>query len=573
MSHNDCWHHRRMLMLALFLGIALTLLTFIPFGPLRLIEGVALAHALPVRTDPTQNAVLKTPPKQVTIWFDEKIIPATSHIIVDNAQGQQVNTQDSGVSTTNPLEMSVALPASLPGGTYTVLWVAQSADDGHVTQGSFTFRVTGSGQPLALLPTGHGGASNSAFTLNGPVIVQAIMTWLALLSMTFWVGGLIWETWILAPDANDDPDLKEAGRGAARRYQRVAFAALCLLWLANIGLVASLVAQYAGGWQGIVQLSVWHTILLGSSFGVFWWMRQGVVMLALFLMLLAEEKGWLRQRQRDMLTPMSEEAEIASIPDWWYAVRETLRRIPNLPAQLVRGWRERSWLGRLELLLGLALLLAFALSGHAAAVPASELAYSLSVDMLHLICNAAWVGGLLYIGFALIPALSRLNERQHTRVLALGLPRFSALAIICALVLAATGSLNTTIHFTSITQFVTTLYGEVLATKILFFLVMVAVSDYHAFLLRPRLAYLLNQNEYNTVPVPVEAASRYAGKSEAGREERANMDVEAERDKEHIPAQARILAIRIETWLHREALLGLAVLMCVALLSIFAGTL
>ena len=573
--HNNHWHHVHILGFALFLGVLLTLLTFIPFGPLRLTEGVALAHvahALPVRTDPTQNAVLKTPPKQVTIWFDEKIIPATSHIIVDNAQGQQVTTQDSVVSSTNPLEMSVVLPSSLAGGTYTVLWVAQSADDGHVTQGSFIFRVTGSGQPLALLPTGHG-TGNGVFTLNGPVIVQAIMTWLALLGMTFWVGGLIWETWILAPGADDDSDLVAAGVGAARRYRRLVSIALYLVWAANVGLICSLVAQYAGGWLGVIQLSVWQTILLGSSFGMFWWVRQIVVAVALIVATLADERGWSRHKERDSVVVAGKAETLAVIPDWWHAVQETLQHIPNLPDQLVRGWRGRSWLGRIELVLGLALLLAFAFSGHAAAVPGSELPYSLSVDMLHLICNAAWVGGLLYIGFALIPTLSRLSEQQHARVLALGLPRFSALAIICALVLAVTGSLNTTIHFTSIMQFVTTLYGEVLATKILFFLVMVAVSAYHAFSLRPRLAYLLRQNEYNIAPVPIEVTSRYAGKSEAGGEECANMDVEAERDKGRIPTQARILAIRIETWLHREALLGLAVLMCVALLSIFAGTL
>jgi copper transport protein len=559
-------------LLALVLGITLALLSYLPLGILQLTTGIAQArilHALPVETEPANNAVLQTPPTQVIIWFDERIIPATSHIIVDNAQQQQVNMQDSVVSASNPREMSVALPSALPGGTYTVLWVAQSADDGHVTQGSFTFRVVGGGTPLSLLPGGRGSANKSGYTLDGPTIVQAITTWLALLGMTLWVGGLIWETWILVPNAGSDADLAAAGRGAERRFQRLAQMALYLVWVANIGLVCSLVAQYAGGWSQLGQLSAWQAVLFGSSFGTFWWMRQLVVMLALVLLFLAEDKGWSRQRRAR--NPRLPAESLMAIPDWWHAVLVVFRNIPHLPRQLVNGWRQRSWSGRAELLLGFALLLAFALSGHASAVPNAELPYSLSVDMLHLICNAAWVGGLLYIGFALIPALSRLNERQHARVLALGLPRFSALAMICALLLAMTGSLNTSIHFTSIMQFVTTLYGEVLATKILFFLAMVAISAYHAFSLRPRLARLLLRRENAPQRVPVETSARLASQKASAHDFHEEI-VESE-DNGRISPQARSLAIRMEIWLHREALLGLAILMCVGLLSIFAGTL
>jgi methionine-rich copper-binding protein CopC/uncharacterized membrane protein len=589
-GRDQCWRpfgvHRGILAVALVAGVVLALLTYLPVGPLQQTSEIALAHALPVRSYPAAKAVLQTSPTHVTIWFDEAVIPATSHIIVNNAQGQEVDKRDSTVNAKDHRELSVTLPSSLPGGAYTVLWVAQSADDGHVTQGSFTFRVIGSNGPIVLLPSGHGSAGKGGNLLSVPTIVQALATWLALLFTTFWLGGLIWETWILTPGEPGDPALEAATSVASHRFRQLVPVALSTVLMANIGLVIALVVEYAGSWSDLVQISIWRTILFGSSFGVFWWMREVVVLAALILGYLTTKYSWSARKLRFLSSQDAQDKQhftdadataMIVIPDWWHAVLAVLRGIPHLPGQIAMGWHKSSWPGRIELLLGLALLLAFALSGHAAAVPASELAYSLTVDMLHLVCEAAWVGGLLYISFVFIPALARLDERQHVRVLALGLPRFSALAIVCALLLASTGSLNTSIHLSSIQQFVTTLYGRVLAAKIEFFLIMVAISFYHAFLLRPRLVRALHYQQTATaipeqVPVQVSQA-RMVSNNESRVHSSPSEGENHKQDDRRISERARILAIRMETWLHREALLGVAVLVCVALLSIFAGTL
>ena len=86
--------------------------------------------------------------------------------------------------------MSVTLP-KLPAGTYTALWVAQSADDGHIAEGSFVFSVTLPDGTIPPLPTDSspGSSSNTANSVvpDGPTLVQALATWLALLGMTFWL--------------------------------------------------------------------------------------------------------------------------------------------------------------------------------------------------------------------------------------------------------------------------------------------------------------------------------------------------------------------------------------------------
>jgi copper transport protein len=265
----------------------------------------------------------------------------------------------------------------------------------------------------------------------------------------------------------------------------------------------------------------------------------------------------------------------------------TLRGVERLPGRILRGWSGRSWVGRADCVLGGTLLVAFALSGHAAAVDPSELAYALGVDLLHLLGNAAWIGGLLYISVVFVPSLRGLAARQRARVLALGLPQFSALAFVSATVLAATGTLNTTIHLTSIAQFLTTSYGRTLAIKIEFFLVIVVISAYHAFGLRPRLAYALAHDAAPgavTTASPREAPATLArvggsgatptgAHAQAVRGELAGGDGGPPPLNRPLSARAQGLADGLEDWLRREAMIGVVILFCVALLAAFAGSL
>ncbi|MGH2516565.1 MAG: copper resistance protein CopC, partial [Ktedonobacterales bacterium] len=475
-------------LVAFALGFALLLATLLPFTAGGGLLPIASAHALLVRSDPAEHAVLQAPPSQVRLWFSEAVNAATSHAVVVDTTNREVDNHDSHVNSGDATQMDVGVPL-LPAGTYVVAWQTQSADDGHITSGSFYFQIArpdGSVPAVpAQLPTGHipgAGGSSANGGADAQSLVQAVFTWLALLFMTFWAGGLIWETWIHAPGTSHDPDVAEAARAAARRFRRLATNALCLVLVADVGIVLAQAADLAGEWSGAVSPPLLRAILFGSRYGDFWWLRQLTVLAALVLFYLADRRGWQPYRAE----PVRLGAESFDIPSlsatldaslsWRREVLAALRGIPHLPGRLARGWRMRTLLGRTELLLGALLILAFALSGHAAAVPASEFAYALTVDLFHLVAEAAWVGGLFYISAVFVPALRTLTERGRARVLALGLPEFGAVAIVCAVALAATGSLSTTIHLTGIEQFLTTAYGRILAVKIEFFLFMVAIS-------------------------------------------------------------------------------------------------
>jgi putative copper export protein/methionine-rich copper-binding protein CopC len=572
------------ILLAVCCGVILALLAFSPVGPAAGLLPVASAHAVLVRSDPAANAILNAPPSHVVMWFSEDVNPLTSRAVVVNTANQEVDNKDAHVSDDDSKQMIVTLPL-LKAGTYVVVWRTQSADDGHITGGSFIFRIQApdgevppipSTLPSGNIPGGGGIGDASSSGLDAPSIVQAIFTWLALLGMVFWVGGVIWETWILPSGLTQDGALREAARTAEQRFRRWAPIALIVVLVADIGMILAQSAELAGDFSGIVSPPLLRAVLFGSRFGTFWWMRELVALAALALTILATRRdlpfGSLQPTERAVDT------DTDTVAGWGHALLMTLRSIPQLPGRLAAGLRTRTLLGGTLLVLAAALIVAFALSGHAAAVPTNELAYALVVDLFHLVCNAAWVGGLLYISLIFVPALARLDIRTRARVLALGLPEFGAVAILSAFLLAATGTLNTTIHLTSIDQFLTTAYGRTLFVKIELFLLMVGISAWHAFRVRPELAQTLaRQDALTSVGSPVVATVSADGPITAdaqwvtsGNGSKGGKDGKDGKGGERL---LRETAVKLEDWLRREAMLGAAVLFCAALLGAFAGTL
>ena len=103
---------------------------------LLLVTGEASAHAFLDHAEPRVGNTVATAPREVTLWFTQKLEPAFSSITVTNSAGQRVDTGKTRVSGN---QMSVSLRSG-GAGTYRVNWRVLSADT-HTTDGSFTFRV------------------------------------------------------------------------------------------------------------------------------------------------------------------------------------------------------------------------------------------------------------------------------------------------------------------------------------------------------------------------------------------------------------------------------------------------
>src|SRR3981189_3985405 len=101
-----------------------------------LATGEASAHAFLDHAEPRVGNTVATAPREVTLWFTQKLEPAFSTITVTNSTGQRVDTGRTRVSGN---QMAVSLRAA-GAGTYRVNWRVLSVDT-HTTDGNFSFQV------------------------------------------------------------------------------------------------------------------------------------------------------------------------------------------------------------------------------------------------------------------------------------------------------------------------------------------------------------------------------------------------------------------------------------------------
>jgi copper resistance protein C len=101
-------------------------------------SGGAFGHAFLDHAAPRVGSTVTPAPKEVVLWFTQKLEPAFSSIDVRNEQGAAVSA---GKATVVGDRTQLRVPLkSLPPGTYKVIWRVLSVDT-HRTQGDFTFRV------------------------------------------------------------------------------------------------------------------------------------------------------------------------------------------------------------------------------------------------------------------------------------------------------------------------------------------------------------------------------------------------------------------------------------------------
>jgi methionine-rich copper-binding protein CopC len=106
---------------------------------LALSAAPAGAHAFLKTATPAVGSTVSPAPAKVVIDFTEGVEPRFSTIVVQNAQGAQV---ESGKPYLDGGETHLAVALKpLPPGVYTVVWHA-TATDTHKTTGKFTFTVS-----------------------------------------------------------------------------------------------------------------------------------------------------------------------------------------------------------------------------------------------------------------------------------------------------------------------------------------------------------------------------------------------------------------------------------------------
>lgn len=98
-----------------------------------------MAHASLIKSDPPRRASLSVPPKQIQLWFNEKIEASYASVTVLDAKKNPITEKNPEVVADDPKSVVLSLP-QIETGSYTVKYRVMSVD-GHVIESSFDFNV------------------------------------------------------------------------------------------------------------------------------------------------------------------------------------------------------------------------------------------------------------------------------------------------------------------------------------------------------------------------------------------------------------------------------------------------
>src|SRR5438067_2328950 len=374
--------------------------------------GPAAAHAVLLRTDPSPQTTVKNPPAAVHLVFSEAVEVAFGAVRVFDVDGKRV---DKGKIQTANGRREVVVPASLPGGTYTVTWRVVSAD-GHPVHGGFQFYVGAPSTISAVAIQGDSGAGRVVGWGYGAVRFVWYSALLGLIGLVA-MRRFVWTPAVRAAGLADS--------AAAERFRRRFGRVLPWVWgLLLAGWLATLVFQAA---------SISGLGLLESA-------KPGVL--------------------RDVLRTGFGRSWLAGL---------AFTFLCGLPvAGLTRrsglfGARPQTWLSVLAASAA-GLVLSVASIGHAATESHPRL--GVPAVAVHLTAVSVWVGGLAALVLLGASAWSALPPDDRTTLLRQLVPRFSRLGLASVAVLVATGTISALLDLASVSDLWNTTYGRVLATHV-----------------------------------------------------------------------------------------------------------
>lgn len=203
----------------------------------------------------------------------------------------------------------------------------------------------------------------------------------------------------------------------------------------------------------------------------------------------------------------------------------------------------------LVLLTGVAVAATLSLAGHAA--DWGDLTLSVAVDCAHALAASAWIGGLIALSLAVLRR-GVSWPREPVAVLA---SRFSRAAGFCLLAVVVTGAYNSWAQLGGLSRLWTTSYGRVLILKLLLVAALVWLGAVNRYTLLPRLA---------PARAPHGVGARLFRIARLAFRRRSR---EAPAPSARSGAAPAVGQSRLATYVGVEALIGLGVFACTALLG------
>jgi copper transport protein len=388
------------------------------------------AHAVPVFSDPQPNDILETAPAELSIRFNEPIVPDLSRITVLTQAGQALDLPAAQAADAENRILTIKLP-ELSDGAFLVSWQVLSAVDGHTTSGTFSFGV-GEAELTAV---------SEEVTVSAQLsTLSATARWLNLTGIALLLGLYAFRTFIWNPIL--------AGQELETEEEQLD------LDLARISLKVGVV--------GVITIVVGLILVFVDQANSYDLFQSGNIQI------------WLSTRFGSMwLTRLLLTAAVS------FSLADLLRGL-RAGRKGLRGWEW--WAG---LLLAFGLALTSSLISHSAAL-VDDTTQAVAVDLAHILAATIWAGGLLYLAIALWLGWRLPGESRAWLNLSLVL-NFSAMAAVSVGILLVSGGYLAWQHVGSWTALVGTTYGLALLAKIVLASLPFGIAGVNLLYVKPRM--------------------------------------------------------------------------------------
>ncbi|MEO7083336.1 MAG: copper resistance protein CopC, partial [Gemmatimonadaceae bacterium] len=326
------------------------------------------AHARLIKSSPAANSSLAAPPTALSLWFSERPeLKFTSLQLLDSA-GAATPLGDIGPLGGDANAITVKISAVIPAGRYTVVWKT-AAEDGHASNGKFTFVVASSPAavepPVTNAPAVAPSKPSISITTHVPSndVVQSTrattystaMRWAELVGLLSLIGCVIFRVLIL-PRAGWSADQVA---DSADRARRLAYATLTLFSMATITRIVAQSDLVPNA--SVARMDAILTTARDTRWGHGWTIGAIAAIVAFITLRFAKKNlsGWMA-------------TAVAVI----------------------------------------AMCLSESLTGHAASMP-NRAALGVAADVAHVLGAGGWVGGLLAVVFCGMRSIQKLSDAER----------------------------------------------------------------------------------------------------------------------------------------------------------------
>jgi copper transport protein len=463
---------------------------------------VAYAHSLPVSETPAPDSLIKKGeplPSRIIIDFSERPQPLVSTITVLNGKNERVDNGNFVIVGDHSREAMTTLNTrKLTDGVYTVSWMTQSSDDGHISRGSYVFGIGNVGPNAATSSIGGGNQQHvqvQTVTSNWDGLIK----WPLIVSQATVVGAIfshlfLWDKFVsrIRTKMNGHEGLsttlsRKMDLPLLKRFSMLLLVASAAIIGSSTGLLFLQITELSptniSGYSGI-----FVSLLHGPS--GFAWIVRSITSIVVILTAITNyyliKKNRTRKRDGNDQTTSQRQLEYD----------RTRKRIILFPSS--------SLLLYISLIAGSISIFANSATSHNSAVTFIP-SLAVSLDWLHFMAVSMWVGGLFYISTILLAAIrhrakltveeSAIQESSNLSnkplphnvkknhiihyYLALLFPRFSLLATVSLGVIGISGLYMAWIHLTTPDALFSTTYGNILIIKLTAALPLILLGGYH----------------------------------------------------------------------------------------------